>query len=244
MIAAATLHEVLADNQTARALADDIWSVLPPEAPSQPYDGRAKLYDRLIGSNVYNRLAWGTSPADYAAFASTAAGSGQGSLLDAGCGTLVSTVQVHVRSGRTAVLVDLSVDMLRAARGRLVAIAGRVPENIVLLQADLRVLPFRDRSFGAVLCPGMLHLFDDLEVVTRELARVTMTEARIFASSLVTERWIGRQYLGLLHRAGEAAKPRAAAELLARLNSAASGLASPVEANVIGSMAFVSARAA
>jgi SAM-dependent methyltransferase len=241
---AVTLSKLLADKRLARPVSDDIWSVLPPDAPSQPYDGRAKLYDRLIGSHVYNRFAWGTSPADYAAFAKAIAGFGTGPLLDAGCGTLVSTAQVHARSGRSTILVDLSVDMLGVARNRLLRIAGRVPENIVLLQADLRDLPFRNRAFGAVLCPGMLHLFEDVEAITRELARVAEAEAEIFASSLVAERWIGRRYLGLLHRAGEIARPRAATELLARLNSATSGLASPVEAKTIGSMVFVKAQAA
>jgi ubiquinone/menaquinone biosynthesis C-methylase UbiE len=217
---------------------------MPADTPSQPYDGRAKLYDRLIGSRLYNRLAWGADPAAYAAFAQEAARWGSGPLLDAGCGTLVSTAQVHAASNRPTLLVDLSTDMLRAARDRLLALTPKPPETLVLLQADITNLPFRNQSFGAILCPGMLHLFEDLEAITRELARVAKANACIFATSLVAERWIGRRYLALLHRAGEVARPRTAAQLLARLNQDESGLANPVEAKHIGSMAFVTARPA
>jgi ubiquinone/menaquinone biosynthesis C-methylase UbiE len=189
-------------------------------------------------------VAWGGDPEAYEAFARAAVEHGIGPLLDAGCGTLVSTAQVHGRSRRPTILVDLSIDMLRAARARLLSVTCRIPDTLVLLQADLRDLPFRDGAFGAVLCPGMLHLFDDLEAITRELARVSDRNARIFAISLVAERWIGGRYLSLLHRAGEVAQPRTAVELMTRLNGNASGLAAPVEGNRIGSMVFVTGRPA
>lgn len=240
----AVLADVLFPDQCVRLVQTDIWSVLPANTPALPYDGRAKLYDRLIGSRLYNRLAWGVDPEAYAAFAEDAANWGTGPLLDAGCGTLVSTGRVHAASGRPTVLVDLSIDMLQAARDRLLAITPQLPGHLVLLQADIRQLPFRERAFGAVLCPGMLHLFEDLEAITGELARVAGPAARIFATSLVAERWMGRCYLALLHRAGEVAQPRTAAQLLGRLNSSASGLASPVAASRTGSMSFVNARPA
>lgn len=217
---------------------------MPADSPSEPYDGRARLYDRLIGNRLYNRLAWGADPADYAAFAHEAARWGTGPLLDAGCGTLVSTAQVHAVSNRQTLLVDLSIDMLRAARDRLLSRTRQLPETIVLLQADITDLPFRNGSFGAILCPGMLHLFEEPEAITHELARVADGSARIFATSLVADRSISRGYLSLLHRAGEVARPRTATQLLARLNGAASGLATPVQALRIGSMAFVTARPA
>ncbi|MCT2397948.1 class I SAM-dependent methyltransferase [Novosphingobium mangrovi (ex Huang et al. 2023)] len=202
------------------------------------------MYDWLIGNRVYNRLAWGTSPEAYTAFAGEAARSGSGTLLDAGCGTLVSTAAVHAGSRRPTVLVDLSTDMLKVARDRLVRLHGRMPDHVVLLQADLQALPFRDGAFGAVLSPGMLHLFGDVEAITRELARVAVPDAAIFATSLVAERWLARRYLAALHRAGEVARPRPFAELVSRLNTPDSGLAVPVEARIDGSMAFVTARKA
>ncbi len=239
----ALLAEVLAPGCEARAVDDDIWSVLPADTPSQPYDGRARLYDQLIGNRVYNRIAWGTAPQDYTAFAQEAADWGDGPLLDAGCGTLVSTAAVHAQSQRPTILLDLSIDMLRVARDRLKSLTVQ-PRTVVFLQADLRQLPFRDHVFGALLCPGMLHLFDNVEPITAELARVADGGARLFASSLVADRWVGRQYLALLHRAGEVARPRTAAELLMRLRGAASGLAAPAAVRKTGNMLFVSAQPA
>jgi SAM-dependent methyltransferase len=244
MNAPSVLIDALAQHASVRRVEDDIWTVMSHDTPSTPYDGRAQLYDRLIGSRIYNRVAWGADPAAYEAFAQSAVEYGIGTLLDAGCGTLVSTARVHARSERPTILVDLSIDMLRAARARLLSVTRRIPDSLVLLQADMRDLPFRDGAFGAVLCPGMLHLFDDLEAITRELSRVSDRNARIFASSLVAERWIGRRYLSLLHRAGEVAQPRRGAELLMRLNGNASGLAAPVEGNRVGSMVFVIGRPA
>lgn len=217
---------------------------MPAGTPAPAYDGRAKLYDRLIGSRLYNRVAWGIDPDAYAAFAQEAAGSGTGPFLDAGCGTLVSTAQVHAKSSRPTILIDLSIDMLLAARNRLLNILDRLPDKLVLLQADIRDLPFRDGVFGAVLCPGMLHLFEQVEPITRELSRVVGQGSHIYATSLVAERWIGRGYLELLHRASEVAQPRTEAELLARLNAVTSGLAAPVSARRKGSMSFVVARRA
>ncbi len=165
-------------------------------------------------------------------------------MLDAGCGSLVSTAAMHIGSGRPTILCDLSEGMLCAARDRLIAIAGAVPDHLTLLQADIRDLPFRDGAFGSVLCPGMLHLFDDVEWVTGALARVASSDARIFMSSLVAERWIGRAYLGLLRWSGEIASPRRSGALLDRLNAPGSGLQAPVEARLEGSMCFITAQKA
>jgi SAM-dependent methyltransferase len=235
---------VLDPNRVAVRVADDIWSTLPAGTPAAPYDGRAMLYDWLIGNRFYNRLAWGLDPAAYAAFAREASHWGTGPLLDAGCGTLVSTAQIHARAVRPTILVDLSVGMLQAARARLLAINCQLPQQLVLLQADIRDLPFRSGAFATVLCPGMLHLFEDVETVTSGLARVAAADARIFATSLVTDRWLGRHYLGLLNRAGEVAAPRSAAELLRRLCSNGSGLAPSLAARTIGNMAFITAQPA
>lgn len=233
------LHGALGPGRALRPVADGIWSALSEGAPSAPYDGRAKLYDRLIGGRLYNRIAWGTSPAAYTVFAARAAASGEGALLDAGCGTLVSTAAAHAASGRPTVLVDVSADMLRAGRDRLVAHAGRLPAHLALVQADVLDLPFRDAAFGSVLCPGLLHLFEDVEGLARALARVAAPTARLHLSTLVTDRPLGRRYLAALHRAGEVASPRDLATLAARLT--ASAALSDVTLTREGNMAFVTA---
>jgi ubiquinone/menaquinone biosynthesis C-methylase UbiE len=235
------LAALMIEDAAARPIEDRIWSMLPGGEVGQRYDGRAKLYDALIGSKLYNRIAWGTSPAAYSAFAQEAVRHATGPLLDAGCGSLVSTASVHAHSGRFTVLVDLSLDMLRAGRDRIRALAGCVPDHLHFLQADLRDLPFRPHAFDAVLNPGMLHLFADIETVTRELARVTARDGAIFMSSLVNDRRLGAHYLALLHKAGEIAMPRSFGQLVERLEAPSSGLAATLAARREGNMAFVTA---
>lgn len=237
----APLAAVLVEGTRARQVSEHIWSVLPTDESGQAYDGRARIYDALIGNGLYNAAAWGTSPASYTDFADAAARHGAGPFLDAGCGTLVSTAPVYAHLDRPAVLVDLSLDMLAAGRDRICAVAGCVPAGLVFLQADLRRLPFRARSFGAVLNPGMLHLFSDIEAVTCELARVTAPGGAIFMSSLVRDRWLGARYLALLHRAGEVAAPRSFGQLAERLAAPSSGLGAIVEARREGNMAYLTA---
>ncbi len=60
---------------------------------SPDYDRHAVMYDRVIGSPLYNRLIWRTRTADHTAFAAEAVAAGDG-LLDAGCGTAIFTGDV------------------------------------------------------------------------------------------------------------------------------------------------------
>lgn len=230
---------LLRPDVTLRRVDGDIWSTLTAGSPGQPYDGRAAIYDRLIGNRLYNLLAWGCSPDDYAGFARTATAAGSGVLLDIGCGSLVSTAPVDAQSRRPTVLADVSLGMLAAARRRLVALVGAVPPHLVLVQADALALPFRDGGFGAVLCPGLLHLIEDCDALAGELVRVAPREAPIFLSSLTACGAVGRHYLDVLHRAGEVARPRTPAELAARIRVTAAKLHRPVAIDQRGSMAFV-----
>ncbi len=239
---AAIFDPLLKPSAEPRLVSPDIWSVVETTDAPNVYDSHAKLYDRLIGNALYNRIAWGTSPQSYETFAHLAVKSGDGPFLDAGCGSLVSTAQVYLKAQRQTILCDLSVGMLGAARERIISFAGKVPDHLVFLQADLKDLPFRDACFGSVLCPGMLHIFDDVETVTRELTRVVLPSGKVFMSSLVTERWISSKYLGLLHRAGEVAEPRSADRLLDRLEVAGAGFRQPVDHELEGSMMFLAGR--
>lgn len=230
------LADLLLDAAAPHPAGGGLWSVLPPDEPGQRYDRRAAAYDRVVGSGLYNRLLWGSSPRAYAAFATRAVRAGTGPLLDAGCGSLVFTAAAYARTDRPLVLVDRSLGMLAAARDRLAATGGYRPDRVVLLQADLLHLPFRAAAFGTVLCMGMLHLFDDPAPVAAELARVAGPDGAVFMTSLLAERAVGRRYLSLLHRAGEVAAPRTQAALLAAL---AAPLPGPVVCEREGSMGFI-----
>lgn len=182
-----------------------------------PYDRRAALYDRLVCSSTYNRLAWSTRPDDYARFAATAIASADGPLLEVAAGSAAATASLHARSRRATALVDLSRVMLERA-GRRIALAaggraGVLPSNIRLVQADLFDPPFPAHGFTTVVGLGLTHLFDDVPALVRALRRQVEPDGRIYIAGLVAQTRRGRRYLEVLHRAGEVATPRTAEQL-------------------------------
>ncbi len=183
-----------------------------------PYDRRAAIYDRLVRSSMYNRLAWSCAPDDYAEFAAAAFASAGGPLLEAAAGSAAATAELHARSQHPTVLVDLSRAMLARAARRIAAAgadgeANELPARVRLVQADLLALPFSPGGFNAVLGLGLTHLFDDLPALVAEL------RAQLAPGGQALSRWSRRAHPprppvpGLLHRAGEVAVPRTAREL-------------------------------
>ncbi|RZM09532.1 MAG: class I SAM-dependent methyltransferase [Sphingomonas sp.] len=222
-----------------RAAADGLWSAMAEADAGARYDGRAKAYDRVVGNAAYNRLVWGARTADYRRFAAEAVAAGEGPLLDAGCGSCVFTAAAYVATTRPVLLVDRSIGMLAAARDRLAWLnGGTPPPNCTFLQADLLDLPLRPAAFGAGLCMGMLHLFDDPAAVLARLAPLRAPGGRLFATSLVTDRAVGRAMLRALHRRGEVATPRDAATTL---NAARQAFGDVAWIERRGSMAYVRA---
>jgi ubiquinone/menaquinone biosynthesis C-methylase UbiE len=180
------------------------------DAPTDRYDRHARLYDRLIANRVYNRIMWGTRPADYAAFATEAAAAGDGPLLDAGCGTAVFTAAVYAGCAREVVLVDRSAEMLRRAQQR----CNGAPARFV--QADLLELPFERHGFATVACHGVLHVLDDPWAGLAALADQVAPGGALYASMLVSDRGgITPAYMRALHRRGEISTPRREADLAA-----------------------------
>lgn len=182
-----------------------------------PYDRRAAVYDRLVRSRTYNRLAWSAAPDDYTRFASAAIASAQGPLLEAAAGSAAATAELHARSRRPTVLVDLSRVMLERAARRIAAASGHdgseAPAHIRLVQADLLALPFPAHGFTTVLGLGLTHLFDDLPVLVSALRSQLAPGGELHLAGLVAQTRRGRRYLEVLHRAGEVARPRTAEEL-------------------------------
>ncbi len=84
-------------------------------------------------------------------------------VLDLACGdgALLSRIP-------GAIGVDLSVEELALARG-------------VVVRARAQALPFADRSFDVVTCHLALMLFDDIEQVVTELARVLVPGGSVLA---------------------------------------------------------------
>jgi ubiquinone/menaquinone biosynthesis C-methylase UbiE len=233
------IEDLLLPDRSLREVRPGIHSVLSPEVEEAMYDSRAEGYDQVVGSWWYNRLMWGVSTDTYRRFVRRALGAGDGPLLDVGAGSAVFTAGAYVQSSRRLILIDRSVGMLEAARDRIARRGGgSLPDRITLLQADAKELPLQNGSAETVLSMALFHVIEDLTTLAEELFRVLRPGGTLFATSLVTERAVGRLYLRLLHRAGEVASPKAQEELRDRLESA---LGHPAGIEREGSMAFLHA---
>ncbi|MEP6872587.1 MAG: class I SAM-dependent methyltransferase [Anaerolineaceae bacterium] len=154
-------------------------------------------------SPIYNRLAWGTSPTDYARFAAAAIASSDGPLLEVGAGTAAASAQLHARSRRPTVLVDLSRDMLEHAGRRIAAAIGderQLPPHIRLVQADLFTLPFPANGFTTIMGLGLTHLFDDLPALVTALRAQLIAGGELYLAGLVAQTRRGRIYLKVLNQ--------------------------------------------
>src|SRR5438270_771880 len=115
---------------------------LSPAIGNAHYDRIARLYDAALGTKTYNRALWSTTPDLYRAFAARVfASRASGPHVELGCGSLLFTSHVYARdSGRPAILIDQSVEMLRRARARLERAEGTFPRHVVLARGDVRTL--------------------------------------------------------------------------------------------------------
>jgi SAM-dependent methyltransferase len=234
------LKEVLTEGCLIRLVEDDIYSTLPNVPHKHLYDKRSAAYDAIVRTWLYNRVMWGTSPADYVAFAREAVVSHpNGRMLDAGCGSLLFTAHVYLSSERQVIAFDQSLQMLKRARARLIELAGFVPEHILLLQADLSNLMFRPGRFNTILCMNVLHQFEEAAELIPKLRGLLANSGQLFLTSLVSNgRYIGDRWLGTLHKSGEFVRPRSGVELNKLLEDS---LGKEVTYRMKGNMAFATA---
>lgn len=98
-------------------------------------------------------------------------------LLDAGSSAgLYARTLLTAEPDATVHAVDVSLPFLREARRR----ARELGEALVLVQANVQRLPYRDAVFDAVACGGSLNEFRDPLAALRELARVLRPGGRMF----------------------------------------------------------------
>ncbi|MDX8395421.1 MAG: class I SAM-dependent methyltransferase [Mariprofundaceae bacterium] len=200
------INQILLYDTRLEKAETDIYSVIPKNEQAHHYDKAAKAYDWVIGNHFYNRIIWGNWPSQYEKFCKQALASNtNGIVLDAGCGSLIFTAKAYAKSKRPIVLLDRSLGMLKRARNRLVQCEGKVPENIILIQADILHMPFLQDSFSTVQSFGMLHLFENTEVILNELMRVKNNDGNIFLSCLAANNKLGNKYLQFLKTQHEVA---------------------------------------
>lgn len=204
---------------------------------STTYDRRAGLYDAVVGSSLYLKVFWGTSPRSNTDFARQAlASAGIGRFAEIGCGSLLFTSRIYddMRAA-SATLVDRARPMLDRGQKRLEK--GKAPmRRIELLHADATRLPIADASFDAVLSLNLLHVVPEPARVISECWRVLKPGGRLFVSVLVKSgRW-SDAWLASLHRAGELGPPMTLDDLRRALGGTIESQQSD------GNLAFVVAR--
>jgi SAM-dependent methyltransferase len=239
MNASDVFRKVLSDDGSVKAVEDDIYSVFPDVSQKHQYDRRAALYDLIVGNSLYNRVMWGASLPNYISFAGQALASNKdGFFLDAGCGSLLFTAPTYLKSSRPIIAFDQSLSMLRRARKRLIKLSGSMPENILLLQADLTDLPFKTERFQTILCLNVFHHLENISVLVQNFRSLLRPDGNLYLTSLIlNQRFIGDRYLKLLYAAGDFARPRIEETLQ---NILEESLEQKVTCQTDGNMAFVS----
>lgn len=198
------------------------------------YEHRTRAYDGMVGSPTYNKVFWGTSPNDYAAFAARAIGSGTGPIMEAAVGTAKATALLHIASGRTTTLVDLSEPMLSMAKESIQRIAGRrIPERITFECRDM-LLP--GQKYETILGLGLLHLVPDLSTVFAGLGNQLQEHGSLYLASLIKGSMRSNAYLKLLKAHGDIAALRTASDLYEQAVDARIGT---VAVSHRGAMAYV-----
>ncbi|WP_323959753.1 methyltransferase domain-containing protein [Arthrobacter sp. JZ12] len=200
------------------------------------YRRRAAVYDSMVGSPLYNRVAWGTKPEQFVEFAARAFGSADGPLLEVAAGTASATKVLHVASRRTTTLVDAAAPMLQIAeRAIAVAAGGTVPERIHFECRDM-LEPASGTRYQTILGLGLLHLVDDVPRLIDALLDQLSPGGTLFLSSLFRGSRRSAAYLSLLHRSGEVVTPRSLEELRQEVSRSS---ASSARITSEGSMAYV-----
>jgi ubiquinone/menaquinone biosynthesis C-methylase UbiE len=134
----------------------------------------------------------------------------QGPVLELGCGTGRVSIPL-ARAGVEIVGVDRSAPMLERARKRtkLGGLKGapRVPRGVRFVRADIRALPFVDRSFPTVIAPyGILQSLTrprDLTATLSSVARV-IAPGGAFGIDLVPDVPKWREYSNRVQLRGRA----------------------------------------
>ena len=103
-------------------------------------------------------------------------------ILDLGCGTGRLMVDLDLVRGRS-VGVDLSLGMLREARGKGLAVAC----------ADAHVLPFADGAFDLVTAANAVFRYLRLEAALAEAARVLAPAGRLALHQYAARVWTPRR---------------------------------------------------
>ncbi len=231
------LSAVLAKKAALRLIEPNIYSVYSEIEVANAYDTQfGNIYDRIACNPLYNRLIWGYSVSRFASIAHDAlTSSGNGNVLDLGCGSLAFTAGEYIRySGRPVVLLDQSLKMLRIAKARLIRLNRTVPANMVFIHADALQLPFRDKSFRTIISQNLLHCIDDTERLLAGLKNILSDGGRMYFTTLVKGDRLADKYLQALADGGKLVSRR-----MEDHQTAFGQLGMSIKYEINGNMAFI-----
>lgn len=200
-------------NNNIRLIDNNIFSSLH-NIQGAAYDNKAKLYEKLVSIKMYNKIIWGTLPKDYTDFAEKVILNLKGNCIDIGCGGLIQTGSIYGNTKQDFILLDHSVEMLKIARQRLIALCGKVPDNINLLQADAFSLPFESESFDNLVSFGMIHCFENKKAFVSETLRVLKSGSSFNFTTMTSDRLISKFYMNLLRKKKEFGEPLSSKQIL------------------------------
>jgi SAM-dependent methyltransferase len=154
------------------------WPVVRHVAAHLPYAEAAQRRETqaffALRAPGWDRRFPDDGPAYAAAVAALGPAAGD-AVADVGCGTgrALPALRDAVGPGGAVLAVDVTAEMLRAARDRAAATGAG------LVLADGARLPLADGALGAVFTAGYLPHVADPEAALRELARVTRPGGRL-----------------------------------------------------------------
>jgi ubiquinone/menaquinone biosynthesis C-methylase UbiE len=232
------LLEIVAEDVSLNLVEPDIYSVYSTGATPGSYDsiGASTIYDVVACNRFYNRLMWGYSVKSYGTLCKDAlASSSAGWVLDLACGSLSFTAEAYANlSKRPVVFLDQSLKLLRKGKSRLEKLKGNISENMFFLHADALHLPFKANVFHTIISLNLLHCFDDVKDVLREVNRVLTVNGNSALTTLIqSNRW-SNIYLNMLAGSG-ALISRSADDLL----SAFDDMEMQVTHEIKGNLAFI-----
>ena len=94
--------------------------------------------------------------------------------------------------------MDRSLKMLRMAKARVMKRNGKVPDNLLFLQADALYLPFKEQSFSTILCENLLHCLGDTRPLLQQTNAILSKNGRMYFTTLVKAGRLADNYLEAL----------------------------------------------
>lgn len=140
------------------------------------YDERSESYDEIFDMlyfKVYNTITW-RYIGPYVPTVPDAL------VLDAGGGTGRWSIQM-ARKGCRVILMDISEKMLKIAAKKVKK--ENLQHRITIKKGDITETGYGRESFDMILCEHTLFLFEEPDILLRELKRVLKRKARLIISA-------------------------------------------------------------